>query len=435
MSGSRVRWRARRLTIESEYVLPRRFLGPPVASTRFWIPGRKRSERAVAGGPLRRLQGANARTHHRGALRSPGVRTPIGSPWLGCAGVPPWRKRLGLTFCAAVRKSSGASAFGHPFREAVGTSLGASASVRTGPQRKRLGPGQPRRKRLGFRSAGDPLPGGRSLSFVGPVRTCWPRRKRLGQSGSRPGFEVEARTPRRSSVARRPFLGRDASALSFVRPPVLRTSSGARTLRSRPGARMLRGLPGRKHLGSPRRPHPDSQGTRPRARGADPPVGPWAPALRLHPQSREAPVREPGPLYDIRATRARPPSWLRPNPERLRFLPARRRPAARPLDPKALRIVHRGLPSFSRTLDREAWGPACATASRSPPETDREVRGDPPLFSTGESAPGDGSESDSLRLRRNRGFTPRPPASGRFHRRLPPDGSGNFRNSFGFEPA
>jgi hypothetical protein len=182
MSGSRVRWWARRLTIGSEYVLPRRFLGPPVASPASGFPGRKRSERAVAGGPLRRLQGANARDSPSRCAPEPGGANTRRVTLAGCAEVPPWRKRLGLTFCAAVQKASGASALGLPFRKAVGTGLGASASVQTGPRRKRLGPGQPRRKRLGFRSAGDRLPGGRSLSFVGPVRACWPRRKRLGQS-------------------------------------------------------------------------------------------------------------------------------------------------------------------------------------------------------------------------------------------------------------
>lgn len=226
MSGSRVRWWARRLTIGSECVLPRRFLGPPVASPASGFPGRKRSERAVAGGPLRRLQGANARDSPSRRAPEPGGANTRRVTLAGCAEVPPWRKRLGLTFCAAVRKASGASALGHPFRKTVGTGLGASASVQTGPRRKRLGPGQPRRKRLGFRSAGDRLPGGRSLSFVGPVRACWPRRKRLGQSwfasrvrgrGANASTFLRCATVVRRTGRKRPVFRSTAGAPDFLR--------------------------------------------------------------------------------------------------------------------------------------------------------------------------------------------------------------------------
>jgi hypothetical protein len=201
---------------------------------------------------------------------------------------------------------------------------------RDGPRRKRLGPDRasaqaPRSRSASAQAPWLPFRRGPSSGRPKPL-VRWSRASLLA-SAQAPGpilVRVQGSRSRRerldvSSVAQRSFVGRGASALPFVRPPVLRTSCGARTLRSRSGARMLRGLPGRKHLGSPRRPHPDSRDARPRARGADPPVGPWVPALRLHPQSREAPRWGTRTSHDIRATRARPPSWLRPSPEGLRF--------------------------------------------------------------------------------------------------------------------
>lgn len=436
MSGSRVRWRARRLTIGSEYVLPRRFLGPPVASPTSGFPGRKRSERAVAGGPLRRLQGANARdSPSRCAPEPGGCEHPSGHPgWLRSGSSEAQAPRAHLLRCGpeGLRRKRPCSSVPQGGRD--------------GPRRKRLGPDRASAQapRSSSASAQAPLasvpPGtifreaeaSRSLVPCEPVglgASAW------ANLGSRPGFEVEARTPRRflrcATVVRRTGRKRPAFRSTAGAPDFLRSAnapfsirgtdapgaSGAQAPRFSPAA--APGFSRREASSSWRRPSGWTVGT---GAAVAPAVSGGSPLgnqdLSRHP-GHEGPASELAPS----------------EPRRAPISPARRRLEARPLSPKALRIVHRGLPSFSRALDREAWGPACTAVSRSPPEADREVREDPPLFGTGESAPGDGSESDSLHLRPNRGFTPRPPASGRFHRRRPPDGSGSFRNSFGFEPA
>jgi hypothetical protein len=185
---------------------------------------------------------------------------------------------------------------------------------------------------------------------------------------------------------------------------------------------MLRGLPGRKrhelspvaarfpeaNLGSVCRPSGRTVGT-----GAA-----VAPAVsgRL-PRGASISPRHPG-------REARPPSRRLRTP-RGSDPPARRRPAARPLEPEG--------PGGSSTGDcRPFSGPRTGKPghpnllSGGPKPSGGRLRSarDPPLFGTGGPAPGDGSESDSLHLRRNRGVHSAPACD----RRIPPaSASGRIR--------
>jgi hypothetical protein len=160
------------------------------------------------------------------------------------------------------------------------------------------------------------------------------------------------------------------------------------------------------------------------------PGGPSAPALRLHPQVSAGSPRGTRTLSTISGSRGPGLRTNRPEPEGSDLArPAP--PEALPPVPKAWRMVRPATTVLLGGPGPGAKGRACTAASRNPPETDLRSREFPPLSVTGEPDRGGGSESDSSHLRRSRGFAPRLPATGGFHRRLPPGDPEASEDSFG----
>jgi hypothetical protein len=83
-----------------------------------------------------------------------------------------------------------------------------------------------------------------------------------------------------------------------------------------------------------------------------------------------------------------------------------------------------------------AWGPSLRSGGPKPTgDRPEKPRVSSALYVTGEPVPRGGSESDSSHLRRSRGFAPRLPATGGFHRRLPPGDPEGFRKLLRTVPA
>lgn len=136
---------------------------------------------------------------------------------------------------------------------------------------------------------------------------------------------------------------------------------------------------------------------------------------------------EPGSLHDIRAVRpdlrtgGSEPRGVRVHPPDA----VRRRGRS---DPKALADRPPVAAVLLGAPDREAWAPETRSAAgRNPPEAGREVReilrSSAPASRRLETVP----RATRCTCGETAEFTPRPPATDGFHRRLLPDGSGSFR--------
>lgn len=456
MSGSRVRsWGPRAPRSGASAFRSRR----RSESTRRIEPLRRASRckhpKAVRGGgavPATEPGTRPGRVHH-GALRrfrrckhrrmNPGRGAPVWSALDACAGNRPGCGGPGGLGCKHPRSSVPQAGRSVPSpKRQFRPDPGRVRPVPGGPRRKRLGPGELRRERLGFRPAGDrlarasprssvrgPLPEGQAPRSSVPCDPFPPRRKRLGFSVRGCQGWSWCKHPD-LSFARRPVVR--SGCEHPIRSQVHRCSvpSGCASAPIGPGAQMLRAFPWRKRLGFSRRPASGTRGVslEPVTRAL--PRGPSAPALRLHPQVSAGSRGEPGhsPRYPGHEDPASEPAGRNPRvPTRL--VRRHRRRCLQSRRPGGWSV--RRLSSFSGPWTG-SLGPSLHSSGPKPTgDRPEKPRVSSALSVTGEPVPRGGSESDSSHLRRSHGFAPRLPATGGFHRRLPPRDPEASEDSFG----